>query len=63
MKTPSKRAIPLPPGLERDPISLELQKMGRQVTRAGWLTLDKGSDDETDLDPETKAFLDRHFPD
>ena len=60
MTTP--KAIPLPPGLERDPIALQLQKMGRPVTRSAWLALDRGSDDETELDPEARAELDRLFP-
>ena len=53
-------AIPL--GLERDPIALHLSKMGRPVTRAAWLTLDRGSSDESGLDPEVTAMLDRMFP-
>lgn len=68
MKTPSELSSTspaassgLPPGLERDPIALQLQKMGRRVTRAAWLMLDRGSSDETNLDPETKGFLDRVF--
>ncbi len=51
-----------PPGLERDPILLQLLKMGLPVTRAAWLTLDRGSSSEANLDAETRAFLDRHFP-
>lgn len=52
----------IPPGLESDPIALQLRKMGMRVTRAAWLTLDRGSSDESNLDPETLAMLDRMFP-
>ena len=52
----------IPSGLERDPIALRLSKKGQPVTRAAWLTLDRGSSDESELDPEVTAMLDRMFP-
>lgn len=55
-------ASAIPPGLERDPIALELSRRGRQVTRAAWLMLDRGSSDESKLEPEVVAMLDRMFP-
>ena len=56
-------AVPsaIPSGLERDPIALYLSKMARPVTRAAWLTLDRGSSDKSGLDPEATAMLDRMF--
>jgi len=69
METPSATsstspaaASAIPPGLESDPIALQLQKMGRRVTRAAWLMLDRGTSDETELDGETLGFLDLYFP-
>jgi hypothetical protein len=69
MKTPSPQsssspagAIAIPRGLESDPIALQLQRQGSRVTRANWLTLDRGSPSEENLDAETLGFLDRHFP-
>ena len=52
----------IPPGLEFDPIALQLQKMGRPVTREAWLMLDQGTSDETNLDSEMLGFLNRVFP-
>ena len=52
----------IPWGLEHDPIALALSRMGRPVTRAAWLRLDRGTSDETGLDPETAGMLNRMFP-
>lgn len=52
----------VPPGLEFDPIAQHLQKRGLKITRANWLTLDRGSASEENLDGETLGFLDLHFP-
>jgi hypothetical protein len=52
----------IPPGLASDPIAQQLQKQGSRVTRANWLTLDRGSPSEENLDGETQGFLDLHFP-
>ncbi len=58
--TMNPKGTPLP--IVHDPIALQLQKMGRPVTRAAWLMLDRGTSDESDLDSETAAMLDRMFP-
>jgi len=62
-KTAKQVAIQIPPGLERDPLALGLQSRGIPVTRESWLTADRGSSDESELEPEIVAMLDRMFPD
>ena len=63
VQEPAPRApSAIPSGLEHDPIAQQLSKMGLRVTRAAWLSLDRGTSDETYLDEETKAMLDRMFP-
>ncbi len=52
----------IPPGLEFDLIAQQLQKQGSKITRANWLTLDRGSPSEVNLDGETLGFQDLHFP-
>ena len=39
-----------------------LLRMGRKVTRANWLLLDRGSADPESVDPETAAYLRRIIP-
>jgi hypothetical protein len=62
MPNTRKNKPAIPPGLELDPIAQHLHSMGRQVTRADWLMLDRGSSDESQLDPETLEMLNRMFP-
>jgi hypothetical protein len=52
----------IPPGLEFDLITQQVKKQGSKITRANWLTLDRGSPSEVNLDGETLGFLDLHFP-
>jgi hypothetical protein len=51
-----------PPWVHSDPIVQQLLKLGKRVNRANYLTLDRGSPSEEDLDQETLGALERMFP-